>query len=98
MGDNSQSINFGAAQGDPCKQIIKNATGVLAVNGVNYISNTVMQNATAQFGNAANTSLNLNEATKQLYAPAAELYKGGNLNINPNTNQNANIITIAPGQ
>jgi hypothetical protein len=89
-----------SASGDPCKQIIKNATGVMAINGVNDIKGSVLQNATAQFGNAANNSINLGDAVRSLgMSPAYEAYKGSvNLNINPNNNQNTNIITIAPGQ
>jgi hypothetical protein len=90
-----------SASGDPCKQVIKNATGVLAVNGNNYITNTVMQNATAQFGNASNMAVNPAAGLLPAYEGVnlnAAIAIGSNVNINPNNNQNANIITIAPGQ
>lgn len=94
-------VEVGGATGDPCKQIIKNSTGVLAINGVNDIKGSVMQNAATQLGNAANTNVNMSDLSKNLNLNLGEPYEpmkayGGapNININPNNNQNTNIISF----
>jgi hypothetical protein len=92
-------VSVGGASGDPCKQIIKNSTGVLAINGVNDIKGSVMQNAATQLGNVANTNVNMSDLSKDLNFSvpneAMKVYGGApNLNINPNNNQNTNIISF----
>jgi hypothetical protein len=93
------NVSVGGASGDPCKQIIKDSTGVLAVNGVNDIKGSVMQNAATELGNVANTNVNMSDLSKSLnFAVPYETMKqyGGtpNININPNNNQNTNIISF----
>ncbi len=84
-----------SATGDPCAQTITNATGVLAINGVNDIKNSMIQQATALSGNAANTSVNLGAVPNLLSGYSAHGGgAGSNVNVNPNTNQNTNIIVI----
>ncbi|MGH7396983.1 MAG: hypothetical protein ACRELW_05550 [Candidatus Rokuibacteriota bacterium] len=81
------SVAFNAI-GDPCAQNIINSNGIVAVNGVNTIKNSVLQASSALIGNAANTAWNqpkLNLGTFPLLTGG-----GGGLNINPNLNFNAN--------
>ncbi|HET9489007.1 MAG TPA: hypothetical protein VFR64_04535 [Methylomirabilota bacterium] len=102
-------VDAGGVSGDPCKQIIKDSVGVMAINGANYFKGNVMQNVNANLGNAANTSVNLGELMPQQdrvvfpawgegpYVP--DLNGPGqtptfNINVNPNTNQNTNIISF----
>lgn len=81
------SVTFNAI-GDPCAQNIINSNGIVAVNGVNTIKNSVLQASSALIGNAANTAWNqpkLDLGTLPLVTGG-----GGGLNINPNLNFNAN--------
>jgi hypothetical protein len=72
----------------------------MAINGVNDIKGSVMQNVNANVGNAANTSLNMVDLSKQLnlnfpYDTKMNGYPAGaNINVNPNTNQNTNVISF----
>jgi hypothetical protein len=74
----------------------------MAINGVNDIKGSVMQNVNANVGNAANTSLNMTDVSKNLnldfgvpqYDTKMGGYPGANINVNPNTNQNTNVISF----
>jgi hypothetical protein len=90
----SSEVNIGGAWGDPCHQTIRDSVGVMAVNGVNDIKSSVMQNVNANLGNAANTSVNLGELGLNRGWGHEKPTPGTNININPNTNQNTNIISF----